>query len=189
MTRLQSAIDFLTNRGVCMADSERPNREMVHVQSREGKESVSSALFPMSVAWDNNDVKPTMDVTSSIPHAATFMERSWLWPLGPPVCCGVMWGNYVLYRMDEVNAATLPGLARREDFLPTEDVTVDMVVNGLHRHEDRSTSNFKGFGLGTSLLEIKCLEECMDSTHEPAANSHPPASKLMLEVSVSRNVS
>lgn len=41
------------------------------------------------------------------------------------------WGDHELHQMDEINQATLPTLARREDFLPREDVTVDMVVNGL----------------------------------------------------------
>lgn len=63
-------IDSLANLRVCMPDSERYNRDMVHVRSREDYRLLPPGLFPIAIAWDNNDVKLTMDATLGAPYVA-----------------------------------------------------------------------------------------------------------------------
>ena len=116
----QMVIDFLANLGVCMTDSERYNREILHVRSREDEGLLPTGIFPIAVAWDNNDVKPTMDVTPGAPYV----------PFIGATAVGIL-----------PDQAPLPTLASREDF--REKVTVDEVVNGQPRDEDAST--FEGF--------------------------------------------
>ena len=122
----QMVIDFLANLGICMTDSERYNREILHVGSREDDRLLPPGLFPIAVAWDNNDVKPTMDVTPGAPYV----------PFIGATAVGIL-----------PDQALLPRLASREDFRDT--VTDDEVVNGKARDEDAST--FESFK--KSLLE------------------------------------
>ena len=93
-----------------MTDSERYNREILHVRSREDEGLLPTGIFPIAVAWDNNDVKPTMDVTPGAPYV----------PFIGATAVGIL-----------PEQAPLPTFARREDFRKT--VTEDEVMNGQPR--------------------------------------------------------
>lgn len=111
-TRL--VIDVLAELGVCMTDSERHNRKMVHVRSREDNNLLPPGLFLIAFASNNNDVKPTMNIRPG---------KSYVTFIGA-IAVGI-----------SPNQAPLPRLAGRENVLSTKEVTVDMVVNGL-RHDE-----------------------------------------------------
>lgn len=71
----------------------------------------------MAVAWENNDAKPTMDVTPGVP-CAPFIDATALETLP--------------------DQAPLPWLASREDFRGTITEDEDMNVQALYEDAQRS---------------------------------------------------
>lgn len=104
-----------------MADSERPNREMIHAQSTGYKKLLPSGLHLIAVACDNNNKKPIMDITPGEPYIAFI---------------GVTAVGILLHQ------ATFPNHADRKDVVRSKEVIIGMVKA---QPCDEGTSTFDHF--------------------------------------------
>ena len=112
----RAVTDFLAMLGLCTSERGRYDREEIVVGNRSDDKIVPKELSIVAAMWDNNDMKPTMNLLGQ--DYVSFVAAS---------CVGVF--DKSLH------------LSPESDWKRLEDLEVDTIIHGLPRDHDRVVFN------------------------------------------------
>ncbi|CAN0031584.1 unnamed protein product, partial [Ascophyllum nodosum] len=136
-------IDFCAMLGICISERGRYDREEIIVRNRKDDSLIPPELSVVAIAWDNNDMKPTMNLV------------------------GQDYVSFCAVSSVGIRDQTLR-LSPESEWMDLKDLSVKMVTDGLPRDDDSSVflgwrellhqSAYASSDAGVGALKHTCLE-------------------------------